>query len=82
VVLLLGSAIFHFEINKLYRRKGFGTILLNNMLKMIKENIIRIIIGKSCEDENIKKFLIKNKFTAVKSSELYFAMEGIRKLKQ
>lgn len=73
----LGSAIFHFEISKDNRRKGLGTKLLKLMVGMIKESPIRIIIGESCYDEEVKQFLVKNKFTDVKPSEQYFAMEGM-----
>ena len=73
----IGSAIFHFEINEEYRRKGYGTLLLKNMINIIQENKVRIIIGDKLNDEGIKCFLSKNGFVNIKPSNLYFAMEGV-----
>ena len=72
-----GNAIFHFEILKEYRRKGYGSILLNQMLSMIKEKNIRILIGEGY-DENIFKFLKINGFSSIKESSDYFCMEALK----
>ena len=78
--LLIGISVFHvvideaqinfFVVNKKFRRKGFGSLLMSYLIKQ-------------CEELNLKKILLEVSHTNLTAEKFYnrfdFSTEGIRK---